>query len=66
MIAIIKTSHNRRSRDIGRFALVIGKGTGKRVFHLSPAEVKKLANDAGKAMRNISTKSFSHRFPTKP
>ena len=70
MIRIVKTTRSRRPRDNGRFALIIGRGAGKRVFHLSPVEMKQLAKDADKARRKIEMsaagmKSFYRRFPRK-
>ena len=49
MVRVIKTTRNKRARDRGRFALVIGRGAGKRVFHLSSNELKQLSKAARKA-----------------
>ena len=42
MIQLIRTTHSTRPRDKGRPVLIIGQGEGKRVFHLSEAEVSQL------------------------
>ena len=49
MIRIVKTTRSRRPRDNGRFALIIGRGAGTRMFHLSSNELKQLSKAARKA-----------------